>query len=248
MIYKNILIEKIEDNAFEEAIELLFPEIEDKEVLNTLSIYRSRINKIKSEKREGTIKSDEFDLEWNKIRSSLLGSINELNIPSYSENHEHSPDEPDTKPKSKKESLNTQTTQQKEKTMFNKLHNNLIQVNLDSATKSELKNYYECICEIEREISSLEQNYHFIPAIIKILINLETQLNETKMMLKNNGFQNSKIDYKSRELYSKTRDYLKQIAEIKRNKKTTEANEYIASFVIPYLEFELHNYKSELIK
>lgn len=247
MTYKHILIEKVEGNAFEEAIKLMSLETEDTEVLNTLSILLSRVNRVKSSSRGQTRRSEDLDTELNSIGRSLLDIIQELDIPVKLENHEDSQEESNT-PNSRSESLSTQTTQQKEETMFNKLHNNLIQVNLDSATKSELKNCYECICEIEHEISSLEQNYHFIPAIIKILINLETQLNGTKMMLKNNGFQNSKIDYKSRELYSKTRDYLKQIAEIKRNKKTTEANEYIASFIIPYLEFELHNYKSELIK
>lgn len=135
MTYKNIF-EKVESNAFLEAIELLFPEIDDKEVLNTLSIYRSRINKIKSEKREGTIRSDEFDLEWNKIRSSLLGTINEMNIPFKLENHEDSREESDTEQDGKKESLNTQTTQQKEGNLSK---------NERSMTTAELRYLYDSL-------------------------------------------------------------------------------------------------------
>lgn len=229
----------IVNNQFLKAFEALerYPSISE----DALQLHR-HFNQLEKEKRSLMLDSKGY---WNQlalISKSLFSIIDELK--------QSEAETPETGTGSFSVSESTEAidgnTKENSEKMFQTIGDNREPVNLGQLNQAILGRFLLQMRKAHSNINGLQPDQNYLPTLIRILVDIESNLKDFNAYLASIKHEKTKIGAISKSSFSKTKEVLKEISQARREMSSTEAREFIRSYVTPYYNKNLESLILEL--
>ncbi len=221
------LIGLVEEGHFLKVFERL-GRLSSHNVNETVSVLKSRYLRLERQKHDGTITDNQYDADLNKITVSSIELINGLK-------------EADQNPEKK------EITSKKDKEMFHTIGRRDDLKGLEKTELGLVANFLEKVQRSRRKINELPTNSHYLPDLIKILVDLEKELKQKESRWGETN-PDAAIVSGIRSFKTRTNGLLMEISRIQREKNATQAADFIRSMETPYYEESLRAFEQEISK
>lgn len=193
-----------------------------------VSQFLSRFNDLEDHFLNETYSDDKYTSKKNKLRKSIFNFLTQGN----SQPSSFQPALPDSFP------LNEESPK-KEKDMYHTIGNSLEKGDPRRLSETNIEFIREHIHVIRMEIANLPVNHHFLPQIIKLLGDLEFSFSSLLNQINHSGNEGTSLEVQLKACLQKTKEYLKEISQARRNRSASDANEYVRTFIMPYYDHSL---------